>query len=185
MTNGIISAINRDLNVNGVEMTLIQTNAALNTGNSGGPLINCYGQVIGINTAKISGYYTSEAVEGLGFAIPIATVKEIVDELLENGYVSGRATLGVTVADMDELQRVYLGLPQGAYITGIDTTSNAYAAGVRYGDIIVSVNGTDITSTSDYTAALSSLSPGDSVELVVYRNGAMRTVQVVLQEQTG
>lgn len=97
MTNGIISAINRDLTVGDRTMTLIQTNAALNNGNSGGPLINCYGQVIGINTVKMSSYYTASAtVEGLGFAIPISVAKPIIDELIENGYVAGRPAIGIS-----------------------------------------------------------------------------------------
>jgi serine protease Do len=185
MTDGIISAINRNLDVNGTQMTLIQTNAALNSGNSGGPLINCYGQVIGINTAKISSYYTSSSVEGLGFAIPIATVKRIVDDLLTSGYVSGRAALDLTVADMDELQRVYLGLPKGVYITAISERSTAYDAGIRYGDIIVTLDGTSITSVSDYNAKLAELSPGDVVEIIIYRSGALWSATVTMEEQTG
>ena len=106
MTDGIISAINRDLTVNGRTMTLLQTNAALNNGNSGGPLINAYGQVIGINTMKMSSYYTSTSVEGLGFAIPIATAKPIIDELIEQGYISGRPAIGINTRDLPAAVRV-------------------------------------------------------------------------------
>lgn len=185
MTNGIISAINRNLDLNGTKMTLIQTNAALNNGNSGGPLINSYGQVIGINTAKISTYYTSSSVEGIGFAIPSATVKHIVDELLTSGYVTGRPSMRLTVSDMIEVQRVYLGLPKGVYITDIAQDSNAYAAGIRYGDIIVSVDGTEIANTSDYTSKLASLSAGDTVQVIIYRGGALWSADVTLEEQVG
>ena len=94
MTNGIISAINRDLEIDGRTVHLIQTNAALNAGNSGGPLLNCYGQVIGINTMKAGDYANKSGVEGIGFAIPSSTVKEVVDQLLQYGYVSGHPGLG-------------------------------------------------------------------------------------------
>lgn len=185
MTNGIVSAINRNLEIDGVEMTLIQTNAALNTGNSGGPLINLRGQVVGINTAKISSEYSLASVEGLGFAIPIQTVKEIVDDLMNTGYVSGRASLRLSVADMDELQRIYLGLPQGVYIVEIEEASNAYAAGIRYGDIIVEINGSAITCVKDYNAVLAGLSPGDTVQVIIYRSGKLHAAEVTLEEQTG
>lgn len=185
MTNGIISAINRNLDLNGTKMTLIQTNAALNNGNSGGPLINSHGQVIGINTAKISTYYTSSSVEGIGFAIPSATVKHIVDELLTSGYVTGRASMRITVSDMNEVQRVYLGLPKGVYITDIAQNSNAFAAGIRYGDIIVSIDDTEITSVSDYTSKLASLSAGDAVQVIIYRGSALWSIEVILEEQVG
>ena len=95
-TNGIVSAINRDVDMNGRTMTLIQTNAALNSGNSGGPLINCYGQVIGINTMKIGAFTDTAGVEGLGFAIPSTQVKEIVDQIVAQGYVSGAMMLQLT-----------------------------------------------------------------------------------------
>ncbi len=184
MTDGIISAINRNLDLNGTQMTLIQTNAALNSGNSGGPLINAAGQVIGINTAKISTYYSSASVEGIGFAIPSATVEHIVGELLTSGYVTGRAAMHITVADINEVQRVYLQLPKGVYITDVDQDSNAYAAGIRYGDILVSINGTQIASTSEYTSKMASLSVGDTASVVIYRGGMLWTVDVVLEEQT-
>ena len=106
MTNGIISAINRDLTVEDRKMTLIQTNAALNNGNSGGPLINCYGQVIGINTMKMSSYYSSASVEGLGFAIPVSVAKPIIDELIENGYV--HAILAGNALATHDLEGAYL-----------------------------------------------------------------------------
>ena len=96
MTDGIVSAINRDVSINGRTMNLIQTNAALNSGNSGGPLINCFGQVVGINTMKISAFTDQAGVEGLGFAIPSTTVKEVVEQIIDYGYVPGRPTLGIS-----------------------------------------------------------------------------------------
>ena len=115
-TNGIVSAINRDVDVDGRTMTLIQTNAALNSGNSGGPLINCYGQVIGINTMKIGAFTRSSGVEGLGFAIPSATVKEIVDQLVNQGYVSGRPTLGIQGEALDTYREQQLSHIDAKYI---------------------------------------------------------------------
>ena len=116
-TNGIVSAINRDVDVDGRTMTLIQTNAALNSGNSGGPLINCYGQVIGINTMKIGTFTDTAGVEGIGFAIPSATVKEIVDQLIQQGYVSGRPTLGLEGETISGVYQHYYRMPKGLYIT--------------------------------------------------------------------
>lgn len=185
MTDGIISAINRNLDLNGSKITLLQTNAALNNGNSGGPLINSYGQVIGINTAKIDTNYNTASVEGIGFAIPSNLVCSIVDELLTSGYVSGRATLRLSVADMNEVQRVYLQLPRGVYITEVAPNSNAYYAGIRYGDILVSIDDTEIASTDDYTNKLSECSAGDTIQVVVYRNGVLWAADILLEEQVG
>ena len=141
MTNGIISAINRDLTVGDRTMTLIQTNAALNNGNSGGPLINCYGQVIGINTVKMSSYYTATAsVEGLGFAIPISVAKPIIDELIENGYVAGRPAIGISGDSLPSYYRTYYRLPDGVYVTSVNEGSDAKAKGIREGDIVTAIN---------------------------------------------
>jgi serine protease Do len=116
MTDGIVSAINRDITVDGRTMTLIQTNAALNSGNSGGPLINCFGQVVGINTMKIGDQMSTAGVEGLGFAIPSSTVKEIVTQLIQQGYVSGRPTLGIWGEGLSSFYQVYFRLPSGLYV---------------------------------------------------------------------
>ena len=115
MTDGIVSAINRDVTVDGRVMTLIQTNAALNSGNSGGPLINCYGQVVGINTMKIGAFTDSAGVEGLGFAIPSVTVKDIVDQIIRQGYVSGRPTLGISGETLPSFYQYYYRFPEGLY----------------------------------------------------------------------
>ena len=150
MTNGIISAINRDLTVGDRTMTLIQTNAALNNGNSGGPLINCYGQVIGINTVKMSSYYTASAtVEGLGFAIPISVAKPIIDELIENGYVAGRPAIGISGDSLPTYYRAYYRLPDGVYVTSVNDGSDAKAKGLREGDIVTAINGEVISSIDD------------------------------------
>jgi len=184
MTDGIVSAINRDLNVDGRKMTLIQTNAALNSGNSGGPLINCYGQVVGINTIKMSSYASSATVEGLGFAIPITAAKPILDELIANGYVAGRPAIGIQGATIDVRAQFFYGMPSGVGINYVDTASDAYAKGLAPDDVIVGFNGAQITSLDDLVRAKSDLKAGDTVTLTIYRGGKYYEVDVVLMDQT-
>ena len=184
MTNGIISAINRDLTVGDRTMTLIQTNAALNNGNSGGPLINCYGQVIGINTVKMSSYYTASAtVEGLGFAIPISVAKPIIDELIENGYVAGRPAIGISGDSLPTYYRAYYRLPDGVYVTSVNDGSDAKAKGIREGDIVTAINGEVISSIDDLNTIKNQYAAGDEVTLTIYRSGAYYEVTVTLVDQ--
>ena len=185
MTDGIISAINRDITVEGRTMTLIQTNAALNSGNSGGPLINRYGQVIGINTMKISAFTDDAGVEGLGFAIPSATMKDIVDQLIENGYVSGRPTLGLSCEVLSSMYRHYYRLPDGLYINAVEKNSPAAKAGIAQGDVLISINGTAVTDLDTYNGILYSQQVGDTVTLVIYRSGREYTVKLTLAEAQG
>ena len=184
LTNGIVSAINRDVTTGGRTMALIQTNAALNEGNSGGPLINCHGQVIGINTLKIGDYMSAAGVEGLGFAIPSATVKEVVDQLLSQGYVSGRPTLGIEVTDVSTMYQMFYRLPQGAYVTQVTPGGAAEEAGLRAGDILVYLNGQRITDASDYTSALYTTEIGEQISLVIYREGRQYEVTITVAEAT-
>lgn len=184
MTNGIISAINRDLTVGDRTMTLIQTNAALNNGNSGGPLINCYGQVIGINTVKMSSYYTATAsVEGLGFAIPISVAKPIIDELIENGYVAGRPAIGISGDSLPSYYRTYYRLPDGVYVTSVNEGSDAKAKGIREGDIVTAINGERISSIDELNTVKNQYAAGDEVTLTVYRSGTYYEVTVTLIDQ--
>ena len=183
MTNGIISGISRDLNVSGRKMTLIQTTAALNNGNSGGPLINCYGQVVGINTMKMSSVYSSASVEALGFAIPVATAKPIVDELIEKGYISGRPALGITTETLPLRTRFYYGLPEGAYVVGVSANSDARAKGLHTGDIITAVGDVTVTDTDSLAAAIADYSVGDTVLLTVFRGGRSYLAEIVLMDQ--
>ena len=185
LTNGIVSAINRDVSVGGRTMTLIQTNAAINSGNSGGPLINCYGQVIGINTLKISDSASSAGVEGLGFAIPSATVKEIVDQLIDQGYVSGRPSLGISGESVSNFYQHYYRMPAGLYITYIESDSDAAAKGIVTGDILLSLGEIRITSEEDLVSALYNLNPGDSVTAIIYRYGMQYQVDLTLSEANG
>ena len=185
MTDGIVSAINRDISVDGRVMTLIQTNAALNSGNSGGPLINCYGQVVGINTMKIGDYMNSAGVEGLGFAIPSTTVKTIVDQLIRQGYVSGRPRLGITVERMSGIYQRYYGLPGPLYISQVDAGSPAEAAGIQVGDVLLRFEGTLLPDADTLSNLLYGCEAGDQVELVIYRNGKQYALTMTLGEATG
>ena len=182
MTNGIVSAINRDIRTGGRTMTLIQTNAALNSGNSGGPLINCYGQVVGINTMKIGDNMNTAGVEGLGFAIPSTTVKEIVDQLLRQGYVSGRPWLGVSVQQLSSFDQLYYRLPSGLYITEVAKNTDAAAKGLVPGDILLSINNQRLTSTDGLQQLLYNHSAGDSVTLIIYRSGQQYQLELTLSE---
>ena len=182
MTDGIVSAINRDITTGGRTMTLIQTNAALNSGNSGGPLLNCYGQVIGINTMKIGDYMNSAGVEGLGFAIPSTTVKDIVDQLISKGYVSGRPSLGFTGSAVSSFDRLYYRLPQGIYITAVTEGSDAQQKGIIAGDILLALDNFRITDEDTLNTALYSYNAGDTVSALIYRRGTQQTVTLVLEQ---
>ena len=181
-TNGIVSAINRNITVSGRTMTLIQTNAALNAGNSGGPLINCYGQVIGINTMKVGGYSSDTTVEGLGFAIPSTTVKEVVDQLVKQGYVSGRPTLGITGEALSGVYQHFYQLPAGLQITGVEKSSDAALKGIRPGDILISIDGVQITSEEILNQILYAHETGDTLEAVIYRNRRQYSVTLTVGE---
>ncbi|MBQ2928167.1 MAG: trypsin-like peptidase domain-containing protein [Oscillospiraceae bacterium] len=184
-TNGIVSAINRDVDVDGRTMTLIQTNAALNSGNSGGPLINCFGQVIGINTMKIGTFTDNAGVEGLGFAIPSVTVKEIVDQLINQGYVSGRPTLGLEGDTLSSFYQHYYRMPAGLYITSVDRGSSAYQKGIQDGDILLYIGQDRITSMEDMNTAIYDRQVGDTVEVIIYRAGQQYRVELTLTEDQG
>ncbi len=185
MTDGIVSAINRDISMEGRVMTLIQTNAALNSGNSGGPLINCYGQVVGINTMKIGDYMNRDGVEGLGFAIPSTTVKTIADQLIRQGYVSGRPRLGITVDRMSGVYQRYYGLPGALYVSKVEEGSPAEAAGILAGDVLVRFEGTLLPDADTLSNLLYGYEAGDEVELVIYRNGRQYALTMTLGEVTG
>ena len=182
MTDGIISAINRDITTGGRTMTLIQTNAALNSGNSGGPLLNCYGQVIGINTMKIGDTMSTAGVEGLGFAIPSATVKEVVDQLIQQGYVSGRPALGFQCEELSIFYQMYYRLPEGLYITEVTEGSNAAYTGIQKGDILLALDGIRVTDVDSLNTILYGHQTGDSVSAVLYRKGRQYSVTLVLGE---
>ena len=184
-TNGIISGIDRDVDVGGRTMTLIQTNAALNAGNSGGPLINCYGQVIGINTMKISTFTSTSGVEGIGFAIPSATVKTVVDQIIAQGYVSGRPTLGIVGETLSSFYQHYYRMPAGLYITQVLPESDACIKGIEEGDLLLYVNDNSITSMEDLKSVILNCQVGQTVQAVIYRGGKQYQLELTLTEDRG
>ena len=184
-TDGIVSAINRDVNIGGRTMTLIQTNAALNSGNSGGPLINCYGQVIGINTMKIGTFTNRSGVEGIGFAIPSAIVKDVVDQLISQGYVSGRPDIGLEGDTLSSFYQHYYRLPAGLYVTKVEFGSDAYIKGIEKGDIIISIDNNRIVTMDQMRSFLYQCEVGQVVKAVVYRNGQQLQVELKLHEDQG
>ena len=177
MTDGIISAINRDVYVDGYTMVLLQTTAALNSGNSGGALINDHGQVIGITNLKMESY--DSTVEGLGFAIPTATVKTVVDELIAHGVVTGRPTLGVTVRAVEADGE---GNPAGLRVESVQAGSGADGR-LTVGDIIVEANGVHVSTTDELLAIKEELEAGDVMTLRLWREGSWLERQVPLVEQ--
>ena len=180
-TQGIISAINRTVTVENRTMSLIQTDAAINEGNSGGALVNAYGQVIGINAVKIS----SSSVEGMGFAIPISEAKPILEDLIQHGYVKGRPVIGISGRDVNEYMATRQGWPVGVQIMGTQPGSGAEIAGLEQGDIITKAGGTPISSIDELNKIKDTYQVGDSIDLEVYRyeTGLTETVSVKLSEE--
>ncbi len=180
-TQGIISAINRTINVDNRTMNVIQTDAAINEGNSGGALVNAYGQVIGINAVKIS----SSSVEGMGFAIPISEAKPIIEDLIKHGYVKGRPVLGISARDVTRDMAQRQGWPVGVQVMSTQVGSGAEIAGLEQGDIIFKADGKDVKSFDDLSKIKDSHKPGEVLKLEVYKyeTGLNKTVSVKLTEE--
>ncbi|MCQ2416495.1 MAG: trypsin-like peptidase domain-containing protein [Oscillospiraceae bacterium] len=185
VTTGIVSALDREVTINDSTMRLIQTDTAINSGNSGGPLINSYGQVIGINSSKISSnYYSNSAsVEGLCFAIPSSHAQKIINDLIQFGYVTGKPQIGISGVDIDETLSQRLGLPVGVYIREVESGSAAELAGLRAGDVIIGINGTTITNYEELKQAKDSYQAGDTITITVSRNNTDLDIQLILQEK--
>ena len=183
VTTGIVSALNREITINEKQMTLIQTDAAINSGNSGGPLLNSSGQVIGINSAKMSSSYMSSAsVEGLGFAIPITNAKIIIDDLINYGYVTGKPQIGISGVDIDEINSRYYNIPQGIWVSTIKKGSAAEKAGIKQSDVIIGIEGEPVKSIADLNKIKNKYKAGDTVTITVSRAGEDMDFKVVLQE---
>lgn len=178
LTNGIISAIERGVNYNGRTMTLLQTNTALNEGNSGGALFNIYGQVIGITNMKMMSSYSS--IEGIGFAIPAATVQSVVRALARDGEVRGRPAIGITVGAIPDDAASHYELPAGLYISAVSPGSDAEKQGLLPGDILTAVNGTPVTTTDEVNVIKNELRVGDTMRLAIWRDGEELEITITL-----
>lgn len=180
VTQGIVSAVNRTISIDNRTMNLIQTDAAINSGNSGGALINAYGEVIGINSVKVS----SSGIEGMSFAIPISEASPIISDLLEYGYVKGRPIIGIATRDVNAYMAQTYSWPVGAQVMSV-TSDSAREAGLQQGDIILSVNGEKISTGEELNKIKDQHKPGDTLTLEVYKynTGRTETVQVTLTEQ--
>ena len=180
VSHGIISALDRAITIDGKSMQLLQIDAAVNPGNSGGALFDEAGNLVGIVNAKSSG----EAVEGIGFAIPIDHVAEILDDLVDYGYVKGKAAMGITMVDITNAQTawMYQVSELGTYVYSVNEGSAAAAAGLQAGDRIVSVGGVEVFTGEEVKAQLTGIAVGEEIEIVVSRNGQEQTLTVVMGE---
>ena len=175
VTVGYISAVNRTMTAEGTTYNLIQTDAAINSGNSGGPLVSSSGKVIGINTAKIA----ATGVEGMGFSIPINEVLPIVEELITNKKIA-RPYIGIGGVEIDEYDAKRYNLVPGVYVQTVDIKSAAEKAGIRQGDVIVEVDGTKVASVTEINVIKNKKKVGDKLTVKLYRDGEYKTVTVTL-----
>ena len=184
MTAGYISALDREINTDGKPINMLQTDAAINSGNSGGPLFDMDGNVIGITTAKYSGSTsTGTSIEGIGFAIPINDVMRNIYDLQEYGYVKNRPYLGVTLKDLDSATAKNYNLPVGPIIQTVNEGSCAEKADIRQGDIILGYDGKEIESYTELVSALNHNRAGDTVTVKIYRAGAEMDLELTLDER--
>lgn len=170
VTAGIISAVNRTMTIDNRTYNLIQTDAAINSGNSGGALINQYGEIVGINSVKLS----SSGVEGMGFAIAISEAKPIIDDLISSGYVKGRPLVGITISETR----------YGLFVNSVQEGSGAAAAGLQEGDMILSVDGKKVSSSSELNEIRDTKKPGDTLTFSILRDSSTMEVNVVLSESS-
>lgn len=182
LTTGVVSALNREVTFSGgTVMDLLQTDCAINSGNSGGALFNLYGEVVGITNAKYSGSSSSGAsIDNIAFAIPIDSVRAIVESIIEKGYYA-KPVIGVSVTDVDENSR-QLGIPAGAWVKEVTAGGAAEAAGIQANDVITAINGTEISGVSDLKRILAKASAGDELSLAVWRKNQSLTLTVVVRE---
>ena len=183
LTVGYISAKERDVSTEGTVINMLQTDAAINSGNSGGPLFNMKGEVVGITTAKYSGTSNSGAtIEGIGFAIPIDDVYDLFDDLMNYGYVTG-AYLGISVSDTNSEAAAYFGYPMGAYVHEVVEGGCAQKAGIRAKDVIVALGEYEIGGLNDLSRALRQFEPGETTTVTIYRSGQEITLDITLDEK--
>ena len=179
MSQGIVSCVDRAINVDGTPFNMIQVDCSINPGNSGGPLVNTYGEVVGIVSAKYSSY-SSTTVEGIGFAIPINDVIAMIEDIMTNGYVTNKPFIGITPGTMTQqmAQQYRYSVSEGVFVYSVEPGSAAEKAGLQMGDVILKIDDKEIKDTSDLTAAKKGYSAGDTATFTVYRGG--ETVQLEL-----
>lgn len=188
LTDGIVSALDRVITTgsgdDAVSLNMLQTNCAINSGNSGGPLFNSYGEVIGITTAKMSGASASSAtIEGLGFAVPVNDVKDIIKDLIEHGYVTGKPYMGVRISSVSQADADRYSLHVGAYVESVEPGSCAEKAGLKVGDIIIAIDDTEINTHSALVATVATYRAGDTATLKFVRNHQMQEVELTFDEK--
>ncbi len=183
LTAGAVSALDRQVTMSsGSTMNLIQTDCAINSGNSGGALFNLYGEVVGITNAKYSSSSASEAsIDNIGFAIPLNDVRSIVESIIEKGYIS-KPYIGITVTDVSQQTQLY-GIPAGAAVQAAEENGPAAAAGLMAGDIITEMNGKEITGSNQLVELIGNSTPGDTLVLTVFRQGQTLELTVTVGEQ--
>lgn len=184
MSQGIVSCVNRAINVEGTPFNMIQVDASINPGNSGGPLMNLYGEVVGIVSAKYSSY-ADTTVEGLGFAIPINDVQSIISDIMENGSVTDKAYMAITAGTMTQQMAAQykINATEGVFVYSVEDGGAGDKAGLKLGDVITKLNDTQITSMEDLSAAKKNFKAGDTVTLTVLRDGQEITTQLTFDAQ--
>lgn len=184
MSSGIVSCVNRAINVEGTPFNMIQVDASINPGNSGGPLMNLYGEVVGIVSAKYSSY-ADTTVEGLGFAIPINDVQSIISDIMENGSVTDKAYMAITAGTMTQQMAAQykINATEGVFVYSVEDGGAGDKAGLKLGDVITKLNDTQIASMEDLSAAKKGFKAGDTVTLTVLRDGQEITTQLTFDAQ--
>ena len=180
MSGGMVSSVNRAINVDGTPFNMIQTDTSINPGNSGGPLLNSYGEVVGIVSAKYSSTSSQETVEGLGFAIPINDVISMIQDIMTNGYVTNKPYLGITPGTMNAqlAAQFRYDIDRGVFVYSVEEGSAADQAGLQMGDVITKIDDTEVNSVEELNAAKKQYSAGDTAVLTVYRGGETITVEI-------
>ena len=179
MTEGIVSCVNRAVNIDGTPFNMIQIDCSINPGNSGGPLFNSYGEVVGIVSAKYSSY-SNTTVEGIGFAIPINDVIAMVEDIMTDGYVTDKPYIGITPQNMTAqmAQQYRYSVSEGVFVCSVDPGSAAQKAGLQMGDVITKLGDTAISDMNDLNAAKKAYRAGDTVTLTIYRAGQTMEVEL-------
>lgn len=185
MSQGIVSCCDRAINVSGTPFNMIQVDASINPGNSGGPLMNLYGEVVGIVSAKYSSY-SNTAVEGLGFAIPIGDVRAVITDIMENGQITSKPSMGIIAGTMTRQMAAQYQIDKdsGVFVYSVDKGGAGEKAGLRMGDVITKVDSMEITSMEDLTAAKKGHRAGDTVTVIYYRDGQNYSTELTFDAKT-